>query len=41
MSSIIIVLPKIEDAKKIKKILMQHGFDNTYHALQVPLLLWK
>ena len=28
MSSIIIVLPKIEDAKKIKKILMQHGFDN-------------
>ena len=28
MSSIIIVLPKIEDAKKIRKILMQHGFDN-------------
>lgn len=28
MSSIIIVLPKIEDAKKIKKILMQHGFDS-------------
>ena len=28
MSSIIIVLPKIEDAKKIKKILMQHGFEN-------------
>lgn len=37
MSSIIIVLPKIEDAKKIKKILMQHGFD----TLQVPLPLWK
>ena len=29
MSSNIIVLPKIEDAKKIRKILMQHGFDNT------------
>ena len=29
MSIIIIVLPKPEDAKKIRKILIQHGFENT------------
>ena len=29
MSIIIIVLPKPEDAKKIRKILMEHGFENT------------
>lgn len=29
MSIIIIVLPKIEDAKKIRRILTQHGFENT------------
>ena len=29
MSIIIIVLPKLEDAKKIRKILIQHGFENT------------
>lgn len=29
MSIIIIVLPKSEDAKKIRKILMEHGFENT------------
>ena len=29
MSSIIVVLPKSEDAKKIRKILIQHGFENT------------
>lgn len=29
MSIIIVVLPKLEDAKKIRKILIQHGFDNT------------
>lgn len=29
MSIIIIALPKIEDAKKIRKILIQHGFENT------------
>ena len=29
MGIIIIVLPKPEDAKKIRKILIQHGFENT------------
>lgn len=29
MSIVIIVLPKPEDAKRIRKILMQHGFANT------------
>ncbi|WMC93353.1 ANTAR domain-containing response regulator [Kineothrix sp. MB12-C1] len=29
MSIIIVALPKIEDAKKIRKILIQHGFENT------------
>lgn len=29
MSVIIIVLPRLEDAKKIRKILISHGFENT------------
>ena len=28
MSIIIVALPKIEDAKRIRKILMDHGFEN-------------
>ena len=40
MSSIIIVLPKIEDAKS-RKYLCSMDLIISYHALQVPLLLWK
>ena len=30
MSVVVIVLPKLEDAKKIRKILMGHGFPQVF-----------
>ena len=41
MSVVVIVLPKLEDAKKIRKILMGHGFPQRNRAEHVAGLLFR
>ena len=38
MSIIIVALPKMEDAKRIRKILMSHGFEHVYPVRLPPQL---
>ena len=39
MSAIVVVLPKLEDAKKIRKILVGHGFQNVFACVSGSLAL--
>ena len=39
MSVIVVVLPKLEDAKKIRKILLGHGFSHVFAYSSAALAL--